>query len=95
MEDTNIIQVYEKMKLNVNRRPLITLQTISILSHGVATPSRNNITAFFGEDSPLNYHHLAPQKIGKTISNCNEQYNMPKKLKLSITTENLKGNRPW
>lgn len=72
-------------KLNINGR-LYTTDTVHNLPEDinpitVATPSKNNITAFFGRDSPLSNHHLAPQKIGKITFNCNEQYYMSEKAK--------------
>ena len=45
----------------------------------LATDTRGNITAFFSANSPLSNHHLAQQKIGNQVYNCNEQYFMQQK----------------
>lgn len=45
----------------------------------IATQTHNGMTAFFTKDSPLSNHHLAPQTIGRTTYNCNEQYLMQQK----------------
>lgn len=81
-------------KLNVNGR-LYTTESVQNLPNEinpitVATPSRNNITAFFGRDSPLSNHHLAPQKVGKTVFNCNEQYYMSVKAQTFNDHETVK-----
>ena len=70
-------------KLHINNKRY-TVETIKDLPHELkpeqlATPTRDGMTAFFTKHSPLSNHHLAPQTIGNTTYNCNEQYLMEQK----------------
>lgn len=62
-------------KDNMNTLPADIHPTI------VATPTKNNITAFFGGQSPFSNHYLAEQKVDNVVYNTNEQYYMYQKAK--------------
>ena len=72
-------------KLNINGR-IYTTDTMNKLPADihptkVYTPSANEITAFFGQQSPLSNHHLAKQTVDNINFNCNEQFYMYNKAK--------------
>ena len=70
-------------KLNINGR-IYTVNTIDKLPHElkpaiISTPSRNGITGFFTQRSPLSNHHKAQQKVRGKIYSSNEQFYMEQK----------------
>lgn len=70
-------------KLNVNGK-VYTVNNLEKLPqklapNTLATQTKGNITAFFTASSTLSNHHLAEQRIGNKLYNCNEQFYMEQK----------------